>query len=713
MKKKRKRSKQNDSIGGHGSKQKKISLLELSEDKQLAMRTALQCRLATSTQSVFNLFNLRKQKQQTLFALKLLCKQTIALFDLNPMQRRSHSLHLARAAAEVGVGGAMGRDIGEMICDLMMMSDQYVSVFSPSAEPTRIPEPLLPPISEQYGTTTPSSKLKSRGLRLSSQSMLQEESHRSFAPSVQLTRDIISDSLLPNSRPSLAPNRGLDPCAQLVCKPVEVIGSVARSLLRDHRRASQYLIFVCLRNTSRSPSPFPLALASLFLFTRNPLCHLSLQAESIISPESHLSYLRFKQTSASSLHCSSMIPKTRCRMLSSTIAELAPGSVAIVTGILTISSPSSPPPLPESIETSNPADYTAQSQAIQRIILLNGGPQNSPPSVLVALSTLIHLRIQFSERVPSSSSTSTTPRVQLEESVPISDRFATLRPHLSFCGILPIPPEVHCPFDRSQYLQECERSFAPLAVVPLYCEGRGWEGEEEGTALWGHLNEILSRVPDPTITLHGFLSSPRSYHLPSPLSDDQDLDKIKEILSAHSSSSSLIMPQPLLLELSLRSLDGPLLSLSQERGQGQHHLLHIFLSPATRSHWESNSFLSSLRYDLLAQHCNPHTTLTSAKFTKGAVGRLLRPMELAVQSLLLSIKHTAVAWREMNLLKSQSHRGAGASERRGRDPSEGRLYLGSRLFTTNPQLWEDILQSQSDCDEAMIAYLLALQQFLR
>jgi hypothetical protein len=231
--------------------------------------------------------------------------------------------------------------------------------------------------------------------------------------------------------------------------------------------------------------------------------------------------------------------------------------------------------------------------------------------------------------------------------------------------------------------------------------------------LWGHLNEILSRVPDPTITLHGFLSSPRSYHLPSPLSDDQDLDKIKEILSAHSSSSSLIMPQPLLLELSLRSLDGPLLSLSQERGQGQHHLLHIFLSPATRSHWESNSFLSSLRYDLLAQHCNPHTTLTSAKFTKGAVGRLLRPMEHAVQSLLLSIKHTAVAWREMNLLKSQSHRGAGASERRGRDPSEGRLYLGSRLFTTNPQLWEDILQSQSDCDEAMIAYLLALQQFLR
>ena len=439
---------------------------------------------------------------------------------------------------------------------------------------------------------------------------------------------------------------------------------------------------------------------------RSPLCQLSLQAEAISSPESHFFYLRFKQTDApfasSSGHSTGMMPKAQCRLLSSTIAKITPGSVAIVTGILTVSSPSPFPLLGSNFPHETSAtDYTSQSRAIERIVFLNGGAQRCPPSVLVALSTLIHLRIHFSEQIPSTSASTAPPRVQLEENVPLSDMRSTLRPHLSFCGILSIPPKVHHPFDHSKYLQECQKSFAPLSVVPIFPEGH----EEEEV---DYLKMMISRVPDQTISLQSVLSSPRSYFLPTALGNDQELTKIREILATHSSWGALVThsrSDQLLPELSMRSL-GPLLSLSCPTPRA-HLLLHVH-SPMGCSR-ETNSFLSSLRHDLLTQSSNPHTALTSVKFTKGAVRRLLRSMELAVQSLLFAIKSTATAWREMNLLKSQSHRGREG----GRESAEGRHYLGSRLFTTNFQLWEDILQSQYACDEAMITYLLALQQSLR
>jgi hypothetical protein len=454
---------------------------------------------------------------------------------------------------------------------------------------------------------------------------------------------------------------------------------------------------------------------------RNPLINLTLQAESIISPESHLSYLRAKQLSSPSL-----LPKSLCKLSSSSISELAPGNVAVMTGILTISSPSSSPPPPHTGSSFltgeiSTADYDSQSRAIQRILLLNGGALKAPSSVLVALSNLIHLRIQSSSPspFPAFPLTSTSPRVQLqlEESPSSRSSSSPSHPHLSFCGLLPIPPEVRCSFDCLKYRQECRTAFAPLAVIPLFDEE---QQEQESSGLWDHLNGILSSATDScrTVTVHGVLSSPSSYLLPSPLRDDQELNHIRKIISAHSSSVSVpfsSLETPLghpFLELSLGPLSCQALILSQERGPRP--LLHIFPS-VTESQWETNSLLlSSLRYNLLAiQHCKPSTlaSLFSVKqLTKGAIQRLLRSMEHALQSLLLSIKYSAVAWREMNLLKSQAHRCGGG---RGGVPQEGRLYLGSRLFTFNPQLLEDIVRSQLDSDEAMISFLRTLQQFLR
>jgi hypothetical protein len=216
------------------------------------MRTALQCRLANSTESVLSLLNLRKQKQQTLFALKLLCKETITHFGLSHISL--HSLHAPAA-----------RGIGELVCDEMMKSRHYVSVFASksNADPPRHYEAAVPLTTilspqHQHGAAAPLSK-KSRGLRLSSQAMLQEESHSRKVPSSSSVPRIPPETAADSSQATRHGRLpGISDCessfGQSSLSPIEVIGSLARSLSTVHRHGSdrQFLILVCLRNASRS-----------------------------------------------------------------------------------------------------------------------------------------------------------------------------------------------------------------------------------------------------------------------------------------------------------------------------------------------------------------------------------------------------------------------------------------------------------------------------
>jgi hypothetical protein len=429
---------------------------------------------------------------------------------------------------------------------------------------------------------------------------------------------------------------------------------------------------------------------SLLICCSGPLLNISLQAESIASPEAYLSYLEAKHSRASQAH---LVVNQRCKVSTSTIPKILPGHVKILTGVLTLF-PASAPGHTSSGDTSFIRDQTALS--VRRILQLHGGLSSSHPSVQIALSCLVHLRLKFSlasqgERSPA-------------------------LPRVSFCGLLSIPPEISSHFDELEYLNECRRTFSPLSVTPVFPLGKE-------SQMWEHLNRILAQVQaietSTSISLSTLVSSPLSYQLLSLQSSSVDLERLHDIVTRHSSSvlvlPSIPLPVPalnlsgLFLELSIGSLSGPLVIISSKEEVTQ---LHLMSNPCSLYPQQSCSLSPSLRYALERVG---YRMVSSTRLTKRAVNKLLKSMESFLEALMGAIRLSAVAWREMNLLNSLSARaGAGGASVPILTREEGtRIQLGPKLFTDNQRLFEDLLHRHHVCDQAMVSLLYSLREFLR
>jgi hypothetical protein len=225
-KKKRKRERpsheSNLSAKTSSNGKRKVSLEELSEEKQSAMRTALLSRRAASLESALSLLTQRQQKMDTLFALKLLCKQTILDKDRSQRWSRKDSN-------------------SESVMRLVLQSSHYVPIFGIEQETCAPAQPKGLSVANQI----PKQPLqKGRQLKLSyPRQAVEEVSLMSVLPHTE-----------PIAPPSLSVSQATQPQFLSESIPtedsVEVLGSFARvvpSPCGNHR----YLLLVCLRNISR------------------------------------------------------------------------------------------------------------------------------------------------------------------------------------------------------------------------------------------------------------------------------------------------------------------------------------------------------------------------------------------------------------------------------------------------------------------------------
>lgn len=425
--------------------------------------------------------------------------------------------------------------------------------------------------------------------------------------------------------------------------------------------------------------------------------NLSLQAEAIASSESYFAYLEDKYHAETLLQ--GRFPGFhRCHNISSSISELLPEASAILFAKLTVYPISSVAIHRQSTD----ATRICQSRAIQRILRLHGGISKAPASVLVGLSTFIDIRLKYYDEVSSESRTLPLPKLQFEESPTFPPTLHYSNSQFLSIGILPILPEFNAEYSHESYSKECQSNFFPHTIIPVYDSA-----DEKG--MWDQLRNILSCQRH--CSVYGILPLPSSYRLISYSENLSRMNRLNEILSSYSSSitvSDFISSHRRELELSFPELfinhrsQQPQFFLTSLSSDGTNSLLHIF--PSLRA-LSSPNYLLNLRYDLLST-CQ--FEIIPTKLTKGAVYQLFRSMEYALQTLIETIKISAIIWREFNLFQQQERQN---TQRNLTSKKEKRIFLSSRLWTTIPKLYEDLLYSQYLCDQAMVSFLVTLQDY--